>query len=123
MSRFKLDENLPPDFADALHQHGHDVITVWDQAMRGSPDALLAEACRREHGVLVTLDNGFADIRAYPPADFPGLIVLRLERQGRKHLMSIFDSVLSILTREPIEGHLWIVDKRRVQILKAGSEG
>ncbi len=90
--------------------------------MRSTPDSLLAEACRRERRALVTLDAGFADIRTYPPADFPGLIVLRLEKQGRKHLMSVFRSVLSMLSQEPLEGHLWIVDERRVRIRKGSPQ-
>lgn len=76
--RFKTDENLHPDVAGFLRAKGHDALTVWDQGLRGRPDADIAEVCRSESRALVTLDVGFADIRAYPPQNYPGLIVLRL---------------------------------------------
>jgi predicted nuclease of predicted toxin-antitoxin system len=76
--RFKTDENLHPDVADMLRGHGHEVVTVWDEGLRGSPDPTLMKACCVEGRVWVTLDLGFADIREYPPEQCPGLIVLRL---------------------------------------------
>ena len=76
--RFKVDENLPIEVAEALRQAGHDAATVLEQHYGGSADARLAALCQRESRILVTLDMDFADIRAYPPAEFPGLVVLRL---------------------------------------------
>ena len=66
MSRFKTDENLHPSLADHLRTRGHDAVTVWDESLRGCSDAELAEVCRVENRVLVTLDIDFADIRTYP---------------------------------------------------------
>ena len=34
---FKIDENLHPDVASVLREHGHDAVTVWDQGLRGMP--------------------------------------------------------------------------------------
>ncbi len=41
--RFKLDENLPPEAAAFLRDRGHEVPTVWDQGLRGRPDAEVAK--------------------------------------------------------------------------------
>lgn len=68
--RFKTDENLHPELAHFLRQKGHDAVTVWDQGLRGRPDANLAAVCQAEARAIVTLDAGFADIRAYPPGSF-----------------------------------------------------
>ena len=76
--RFKTDENLPPEVPTLLRESGHDTLSVWDEQLRGKPDVDLARACQRERRALITLDTGFANIRTYPPGQFPGIIVLRL---------------------------------------------
>ena len=81
--RFKADENLPVEVAEALRQAGHNASTVLEQQYGGSADEQLATLCQRESQVLVTLDMDFADIRNYPPAGFPGLVVLHLKRAGQ----------------------------------------
>jgi predicted nuclease of predicted toxin-antitoxin system len=78
--RFKIDENLPVEVAELLGNAGHDAVTVMEQQMGGSEDVEIAVACQEESRILVTLDLDFADIRAYPPSEFPGFVVLRLKR-------------------------------------------
>jgi predicted nuclease of predicted toxin-antitoxin system len=114
--RFKVDENLPIEVAEALQQAGHDAVTVPEQHLGGSADAQLAALCRREGRVLVTLDMDFADIRNYPPAEFPGLIVLRLRQQDKPLVLGVLTRLVQVIRREPLEGHLWIVEESRVRI-------
>jgi len=114
--RFKADENLPPEVAAFLRDHGHDALTVWDEGMRGEPDQHLAKVCQSERRALVTLDLGFADIRTYPPERFTGLIVLRLNQQSRRHVLAVLPRVLELLKTEPLEGRLWIVDKQSLRV-------
>jgi predicted nuclease of predicted toxin-antitoxin system len=73
--QFKLDENLPRELTDRLRAAGHPAVNVLDQRMGGQADELIADVCTREQRALVTLDMDFADIRAYPPEDYCGLIV------------------------------------------------
>ena len=47
--KLKIDENLPVD---------------------------AAAVCRADGRALITLDTDFGNVRAYPPADHPGIIVL-----------------------------------------------
>ncbi len=54
--QFKVDENLHPDVADLMRQHGHDAVTVYDQGLQGALDADVADVCRRESRALITLD-------------------------------------------------------------------
>ncbi len=114
--RFKLDENLPPEATALLRNSRHDVLTVWDQELRGKPDRDLADACRREHRALITLDTGFADIRTYPPEQFSGIIVLRLEKQSRAHVLAVFPRLLRLLADEPLAGKLWVVDEQAARV-------
>lgn len=115
--RFKVDENLPPEVVSLLSDTGHDAHSVWDEALNGKPDALVAEACQRGNRALLTLDLGFADIRTYPPEDFAGLIVLRLQNQSRAHVVSVCTRLLPLLAAsEVLEGYLLIVDEFGVRI-------
>ena len=53
---------------------------------RGTSDENLARTCRSELRALLTFDVGFADLRAYPPEEYAGFIVLRLSSQSRARL-------------------------------------
>jgi predicted nuclease of predicted toxin-antitoxin system len=114
--QFKLDENLRLELADPLPQLGHDVSTVYDQGMRGRGDHEIAEACRIEGRILISLDLDFSNIQLFPPEHYPGLIVLRLRSQGHAAVQRVFGRVLAHLEQEPITGRLWIVDELRIRI-------
>jgi hypothetical protein len=64
----------------------------------------------------MTLDTDFADIRAYPPEDFFGIIVLRLKRQDKSYVLSVVKRLVSVLQKEPVIRNLWIVEEDRVRI-------
>ena len=114
--RFKIDENLPIEAAETVRQAGHDAATVLEQGYGGSRDAQLAALCQRESRILVTLDMDFADIRAYPPAEFPGLIVLRLRQQDKLYVLDVLARLIPLLGQEPLDQHLWIVEEKRIRI-------
>ena len=114
--RCRLDENLPAEAADLLRESGHDATTILEQEMGGEPDPEVAEVCRRGNRALLTLDTDFADIRTYPPSEYPGLVVLRLRRQDKAHVLGVLSCLLSLLDAEPLSGQLWIVDEERVRV-------
>lgn len=121
--RFKIDENLPPESSTILQNNGHDALTVWDQNLQGRPDAQIASVCLKEQRTFITLDLDFADIRAYPPDQYPGLIVMRLSNQSRAHVLRLLQGLLPILGKERIEGRLWVVDETTVRIHGEGEDG
>jgi predicted nuclease of predicted toxin-antitoxin system len=88
--KLKVDENLPVEFTAALDAAGHDASDIVQQQMKGAHDPDVAAVCQREGRVLVTLDLDFADIRAYPPAEYPGIVVLRVRRQDKPYSGSFF---------------------------------
>jgi len=114
--RFKVDENLPIEVAEMLQQAGHDAATVLEQHLGGSDDAQLAALCQLEGRILVTLDMDFSDIRNYPPAEYPGLVVLRLRQQDKPYVLDVFMRCMQVLEQEAIEGQLWIVEENRIRI-------
>jgi predicted nuclease of predicted toxin-antitoxin system len=114
--RFKIDENLHADAAALLAAEGHDVETVHSEGLTGNDDAVIAAHCQAESRVLVCLDLDFADIRVYPPADYAGIIVLRLGNQSRRHVLRVLRGLLGWFNREPLAGRLWIVSEADVRI-------
>jgi predicted nuclease of predicted toxin-antitoxin system len=80
--QFKIDENLHADAAELLRQHGHDTMTVHEQGLQGGADADIANVCRQEGRVMITLDLDFSDVRHYPPEDYQGLIVCWIRPQA-----------------------------------------
>ncbi len=82
----------------------------------GSGDAEIAAICRAETRALVTLDTDFADIRAYPPAQYAGLVGLRLRRQDKPHVIERVKRLLPVLSTEPLERRLWIVEEARLRV-------
>jgi len=114
--RLKLDENLPVELADLFRDAGHDVLTVLDQELGGAKDPELAIVCLREGRAIVTLDLDFSDIRAYPPDDYPGIVVFRLGNQGRDHVLAIAERFLRLLSSENLVGQLWIVEESQVRV-------
>ena len=114
--RFKIDENLPAEFVPLLSSEGHDAETILDEGLQGRDDARVSVVCQSEDRALITLDTDFADIRTYPPGEYPGLLVLRLHRQDKPHVLAVMQRVLVLLGRESPRGRLWIIDEQRVRI-------
>jgi predicted nuclease of predicted toxin-antitoxin system len=113
---FKIDENLPVEVAELLQQSGHEAATVAEQHLSGGADADIAAVCQREGLALVTLDLDFADIRTYPPEQFSGLIVFRLKRQDKPHVLKVARRLVQALSNDPLQGRLWIVEEGRIRI-------
>jgi hypothetical protein len=75
--RAKLDENLPVEAAELLRTAGWECHSVYDEGLAGADDPEVASACQAGARVLFTLDLDFADIRAYPPSEYLGIVVLQ----------------------------------------------
>jgi predicted nuclease of predicted toxin-antitoxin system len=114
--KLKVDENLPIEVAQLLREAGHDVYSVHEQGLVGAKDQVLARVCQSENRAMVTLDTHFANIRAYPPENYSGLIVLRLARQDKPHVLEVIRRLLTLFSSETLVGKLWIVDEKRVRV-------
>ncbi|HEV8238810.1 MAG TPA: DUF5615 family PIN-like protein [Thermoanaerobaculia bacterium] len=113
--RFKTDENLPEEVAELFRENGYDCPTAVSQQLAGQPDGAISAVCSREERILVTLDVGFANIRAYPPAAFPGFIVFRLGKQDTPHLLAVAARLIAALRDAPIQHELWIVEEANIR--------
>jgi predicted nuclease of predicted toxin-antitoxin system len=114
--RLKVDENLPIEAAGVFRAEGHDATTVHDEGIGGAHDSDIASILRRENRAIVTLDVGFADIRLYPPQEYPGIVVLRLPRQDKPFVLGICERLVGPLATEALAGRLWIVEPNRIRV-------
>lgn len=114
--KFKLDENLPAPAVEVLRAAGHDAVSLLDQIPAGAEDAVVARLVQQEERVLVTLDLDFADIRAYEPGAYRGIVVLRPRRGSADEVVGLLKQLVGALERESPDGRLWIVDSQRIRI-------
>lgn len=96
--RGKLDENMPSESVAILQSAGWQCATVYDEALGGAEDTRVSEVCRAEDRVLFTIDLDFADIRAYPPAEYEGIVVLRPVKPSRDSILRLLERAMPVLS-------------------------
>ena len=114
--KFKLDENSSPALSGIFAAAGHDAHSIVEQSLGGQSDERVIDICAREGRALVTLDLDFANIRQYPPANYAGIVVLRLVSQAHGLVEGAIGSMLDLLAQERLVGLLWIVEAGRIRI-------
>ena len=114
--KFKVDENLPVEVADVLKNTGYDATTVHEEQLAGKPDADIAAVCVSEARTLISLDTDFANIMAYPPEQYFGIIVFRIQDQSKPSVLKLLQGVINALQNDPIHQLLWIVEENRIRI-------
>ena len=68
-----------------------------------------------ETRVLITLDLDFANIRAYHPEEYAGIIVLRSKRQDKHAILALLNRIALVLTNREPASELWIVEPDRIR--------
>lgn len=119
--KFKVDENLPVEVASIFQEQGFAADTVSDESLSGADDEAIANRVRAENRILVTLDLDFSNIRAYPPDEYAGIIVLRLKTQDKPTVLSYIRRLMTALKNRSPEGELWIVQHDRIRSRRGAS--
>jgi hypothetical protein len=114
--RFKLDENLPAELLDDLRAAGHEADGLRDEELSGAPDAAVLDLVRREGRVLLTLDKGIADVRAYPPERYAGIVLFRPPSAGRGTTLSFVRRHMASITERDLAGHLLVITERGLRL-------
>jgi predicted nuclease of predicted toxin-antitoxin system len=113
---FKIDENLPVEAALVLRTAGFAADTVDDERLSGADDQIIAERVQHERRILVTLDLDFSNIQTYPPKQYAGLIILRLQRQDKTTVLAYVQRMTALLRDRCPTGELWIVQHDRIRV-------
>ena len=99
--KLKLDENLPRRATEVLSQAGHDVDTVVQEKLTGAADPEVVRAAAAAGRLLITLDRGMGDVRAYPPSSHAGILVLRPADQSA---FSVAALIMELIGADKLEG-------------------
>jgi predicted nuclease of predicted toxin-antitoxin system len=113
--KFKLDENLPLEIANAFRDAGYEIDSVHDEGLTGASDETILAATQTEGQVLLTMDKGIADVRRFPPSEYPGIVLFRPSTSGRGEVLRFVQEALTDLLLTPIAGRLVIVSPRGIR--------
>jgi len=113
--KLKLDENLPTELLVDLRTAGHEVDSVPEEGIAGAGDPIVLDRAKAEARVFVTLDKGIGDLRAYPPAELAGIVLLRPSSSGRGATLSFARRHLPSLLDRHLAGRLVVVTERGVR--------
>lgn len=116
---FKLDENLPERARATIRSLGYECRTVGEEGLAGATDSAVAAAAREEGLILITLDKGFGDIRAYPPGSHPGILVIRTRNQAPASISLLLGTFLADLDVLSARGAIVVLEENRVRIRRA----
>lgn len=109
-------ELFPHRAVEPLQQAGHAVLTVTDEHLAGADDRAVIGAARAEDRCLVTLDREFGNPLLFNPAEYKGIVVLRLPpRASLQHLVHGVETLLRGLGDSQLDGKLWIIDRGRIR--------
>lgn len=114
--KFKIDENLPAEIKADLVASGHDAETVVDEGLAGTADSVLIRCTQQESRILLTMDKGIADIRAYPPRQYAGIVLLRPTALGRGAVLEFTRRQLPAILSAELQGKLLVVSDAGIRI-------
>ncbi len=114
--KFKMDENLPTELVDDLRVAGHEAETVSDEGLTGAPDPVILENVLNEGRTLLTMDKGIADVRAYAPGCYAGIVLFRPSTSGRGAVRAFVCRHLPTILQTDLAGHLMVITDRSIRI-------
>jgi predicted nuclease of predicted toxin-antitoxin system len=119
--RFFVDANMPRSTLALLASLGHEAEFARDSDLGNAPDSQIAAHAKKIGAALITRDVDFADIRHYPPADYQGIVVMRLSDDAvTQDIVNALERFLKQpeLVRQ-LPGHLAILEHDRVRFRPA----
>lgn len=114
--KIKLDENLPIELLDDLRTAGCDAVTVEQEELTGVSDEILLAHVRHEGRTLFTMDKGIADVRAYPPERYAGIVLFRPPSAGRGATLQFARANLAAVMAQEVAGRLLVVNERGIRV-------
>lgn len=120
--KFFADHCVPNSVTEALRDAGHEVCVLKEYVAGDSDDAVVIAKAQEIGAILVSLNGDFADITAYPPSQYRGIIALQV-RNHPEVIPSLMRRLTSHLADHPqmsdYEGQLFLVEAHRIRIRKS----
>lgn len=119
--RFKVlcDENISGGIYSSLVESGFDVTRV----SQGMKDSEIAVLTKKEKRIILTFDSDFANILAYPPKDFYGIIRIKIDPPVNAVVVTALQKVFKALgSMEGFRGKLVVVEAWKFRVWQELSE-
>ena len=113
--RFPADHCVSTFIINTLKKAGHEVIRLKDHLPVESPDLTVISKTQELGAILLSLDGDFADIVAYPPSQFKGIIAFQV-RNHPEITRLIMERLLHYLEDRPSMEH----DSGKPLVVEAG---
>lgn len=117
--RFFSDQCVPAEITDILRRHGHQVTLLREVIPIRSLDPVVIAKAQESGTILLSLNGDFADIVAYPPANYQGIVGLQLHNHP-EIIPQLITRLLAFLDANPAQGFdrgkLFLVEVHRVRI-------
>jgi len=117
--RFFADHCISNLIMQALRGAGHQVLRLKDHLPQESADPVVIAKAQELGCILLSLNGDFADIVAYPPANYGGIVALQMKNHPEiaPRLMATLKSYLAINgTMEHYRGKLLVVEVHRIRV-------
>ena len=117
--RLLSDQCVPAEITGTLRRHGHQVTLLREALPIRSPDPVVIAKAQELGAVLVSLNGDFADIVAYPPANYLGIVAIQLHNHP-EIIPQLMTGLIAYLDAHPdhefYRGKLFLIEVHRVRI-------
>lgn len=110
-----LDQMLPLDVAQALHNEGHDVMRASEVGQARADDNEILQKAIAENRILVTLDEHFGDWVILPLSKHPGVIRLKINPTTSKNAIRLLIPFLHLYSSAQFINQLVILSPKRAK--------
>jgi Domain of unknown function (DUF5615) len=112
----KPGENLPASAAATLAGAGHDAGTVPGEGLTGAAGPDVVSAATGAGRILVFVDVGLGDIRAYPPGGHAGIVVLGVPDQPAAAVTKTIGDLASLTELAALAGSVAVLQRGLLRI-------
>lgn len=87
-----------------------------EESLGGRDDPTVLSAAIDEGRLLLTLDRGFGDVRAYAPGTHPGIIVLRPDDQRVPTVVAMVEMIVDHHDVDELAGCITVVQRNVLRV-------
>ena len=117
--RLFSDQCVPAEVTDTLRRHGHQVTLLREVLPVRSLDPVVIAKAQELGAILLSLNGDFADIVAYPPASYLGIVAIQLHNHP-EIIPQLMERLVAFLdghqAQDFYHGKLFLFEVHRVRI-------
>jgi predicted nuclease of predicted toxin-antitoxin system len=117
--RFFADHCIPTFIIQTLRDAGHEVFQLKQYIPPESEDSVVISMSQALDAILLSLNRDFADIVAYPPANYKGIVALQIKNHPEiipQLITRLKDYLSAHADMKHYKGKLFVVEVNRIRI-------